>query len=131
MHKKVTRTFVRTEEEMVRYMKISEERKRLGQKPTHFTNWQEGLIKEFTHWVIITNEFPYDAIASTSHMISTKREVGFDWDLLTKEEREEYELIKKTYLVEHYDAIWENLPRGSTVAHHFHLHLIVLKREEY
>lgn len=131
MSKKVTRTFLRTEEEMVRYMKIFEERKKLGQKPSHFTNWQDELIKEFNLWVIIINQFPYDAVASVSHMIITKREVGFDWDLLTKEEREEYELIKKTYLAEHYDAIWENLPKGATVAHHFHLHLIVLKREEY
>ncbi|MFA7192112.1 MAG: hypothetical protein WC089_02320 [Candidatus Paceibacterota bacterium] len=131
MSKKVTRTFLRTEEGMIRYMQIFEERKKLGQKPSHFTNWQDGLIKEFNLWVIIINQFPYDAVASVSHMIITKREVGFDWTLLTTEELDEYELIKKTYLAEHYDAIWENLPRGSTVSHHFHLHLIVLKREEY
>lgn len=130
MHKKVTRTFLRTPETMERYMKTAEERKLSGVKVDHFLKWQESLVKEFNHWVIVTNEFPYDAVASTSHMLATKREVGFDWDLLTKEERDEYELIKKTYLAEHYDAIWENLPRGSTVAHHFHVHLIVLKREE-
>ncbi len=129
MNKKVTRTFLRTQETMERYMKVSEERKSSGQKVDHFLNWKDHCIKEFNNWVIVENEFPYDAVASVSHMIATKREVGFDWDLLTTEEREEYELIKKTYLSEHYDAIWENLPRGSTVAHHFHLHLIVLKRE--
>ncbi|MCX6755866.1 MAG: hypothetical protein NTX85_00805 [Candidatus Nomurabacteria bacterium] len=130
MHKKVTRTFLRTDETMEKYMRISSERKELGHKVDHFLRWQENLVKEFDNWVIVTNEFPYDAVASTSHMIATKREVGFDWALLSTEEREEYELIKKTYLAEHYDAIWENLPRGSTVAHHFHVHLIVLKREE-
>lgn len=130
MHKKVTRTFLRTQETMEIYMKTAEERKLSGVKVDHFLRWNENLVKEFENWVIVTNEFPYDAVASTSHMLATKREVGFDWDLLTKEEREEYELIKKTYLAEHYDAIWENLPRGSTVSHHFHVHLIVLKREE-
>lgn len=130
MHKKVTRTFLRTQETMEIYMKTAEERKLSGVKVDHFLRWHENLVKEFNHWVIVTNEFPYDAVAQVSHMIATKREVGFDWDLLTNEERDEYELIKKTYLAEHYDAIWENLPRGSTVAHHFHLHLIVLKREE-
>jgi hypothetical protein len=116
---------------MERYMKTAEERSNSGEKVDHFLKWKDNLIKEFDSWVIVTNEFPYDAVASTSHMLATKREVEFDWDLLTKEERDEYELIRKTYLAEHYDAIWENLPRGSTVAHHFHVHLIVLKREEY
>ncbi|MEY2671660.1 MAG: hypothetical protein RL687_77 [Candidatus Parcubacteria bacterium] len=131
MNKKITRTFQRTEESMNTYMKITEERSKLGQKTTHFTDWQEGLVKEFTHWVIITNEFPYDAIASTSHMISTKREVAFNWELLSPEELAEFYQIKKDYISAHYDVLWENLPSGITIAHHFHLHLLVLRREEY
>ncbi len=128
--KKVTRTFLRTEESMNRYMQISEERKRLGQKPTHFTDWHEGLIKEFTHWVIVTNEFPYDAIASTSHMISTKREVAFDWALLSPEELAEFDQIKRDYIRSNYDVLYENLPSGATISNHFHLHLLILRREE-
>jgi hypothetical protein len=124
----VTKTFLRTEETIHHYMEVAEERKLKGEHVNPFLDWQKILVKEFDHWVIVENEFPYDAVTSTSHMIATKREVGFDWALLTAEEKEEYESIKKNYLPEHYDAIWENLPKGATIAHHFHLHLVVLKR---
>lgn len=94
-----------------------------------FENWQDCLVKEFEHWVIIENEFPYDAVATTSHMISTKRMVTFDWKLLNAEEIVELQKIKEGYIKDNYDVLWENLPRGSTFPAHFHLHLMVLKRE--
>ncbi len=130
MNKKVTRTFMRTPESMNEYMRISEGRRERGEIINPFLNWKEKLVKEFNYWVIKENEFPYDAIASTSHMLSTKRVVGFDWDLLTTEEKEEFEIIKKGYAKENYDVVWENLPKGQTIPGHFHLHLMVLKREE-
>jgi hypothetical protein len=80
--------------------------------------------------VIIENEFPYDAIATTSHMISTKREVRLDWNLLNDDEIKEFEDIKENYLHDNYDVLWENLPKGQSIPGHFHLHLLVLKREE-
>jgi hypothetical protein len=63
-------------------------------------------------------------------MIVTKRIVPFDWRLLTPEEEKEIEFLKETYLNEHYEVVWENLPKGQTVPGHFHLHLLVLKRSE-
>lgn len=74
------------------------------------------------------NKYPYDAVATTSHILATKREVSFDWSLLNSEEKNEFEEIKKNYLVNHYDVIWENLPKGQTIPGHFHLNLLVLKR---
>lgn len=130
MANKVTRTFLRTEEMMNKYMAISEAKKISGEKVNVFSDWQKGLIKEFKNWVIIQNEFPYDAIAETSHMLSTKRVVAFDWALLTDEEIKEFNELKNTYLKENYEVIWENLPKGQTQPGHFHLHLLVLKREE-
>jgi hypothetical protein len=124
----VTKTFLRTEETMERYMKVAEERKLKGEIVNPFLNWRDHVVKEFNHWVIVTNEFPYDRVAEVSHMIATKREIAFDWHLLNEEEKFEFETIKSTYLAEHYDALWENLPKGSTVSHHFHLHVIVLRR---
>lgn len=129
MSTNITRTFLRSDKEMDRYMKVMKERKEQGIIPDHFTNYQHLLIKEFKNWVIIENEFPYDAVATTSHMISTKREVRLEWKLLNKEEREEYEIIKEEYLKNNYDAVWENFPSGQTLPHHFHLHLLILKRE--
>jgi hypothetical protein len=130
MQKKVTRTFLRTEQGMSEYMRISEERRIKGEKVNIFSEWEKSLIKEFKHWVIIKNEFPYDAIAKTSHMLSTKREVAFDWNLLNEEEIKEFNELKNNYIKENYEVLWENLPKGQTQPGHFHLHLLVLKREE-
>jgi len=130
MYTKITRTYLRTDEGMNNYMRISDERKLTSEKVKIFTDWQDSLVKEFKHWVIINNEFPYDAIATTSHMIATKREVAFDWNLLNEEELKEFTGLKNTYLKENYEVVWENLPKGQTQPGHFHLHLLVLKREE-
>lgn len=128
--KKVTRTFLRSDEMMNEYMRISEERRERAEIVDPFSKWNELLVKEFKHWAIMENEFPYDAVASVNHMITTKRVVPFDWNLLNEEELNELKEIKNTYIKENYDALWENLPRGITIPIHFHLHLIVLKRKE-
>ena len=126
----ITRTFLRSDEMMTKYMEVMKKREEKGIKYNPFTSNQEILVKEFNYWNIIENEFPYDAIATVSHMIATKREVPFDWRLLTSEEEKEIEFLKETYLNENYDVVWENLPKGQTIPKHFHLHLLVLKREE-
>lgn len=125
----ITRTFLRTEGMMTKYMEVMKEREAKGIKYNPFTSNSEIVVKEFRYWNIIENEFPYDAVATTTHMIATKREVPFDWSLLNEEEKIEFEKIKKEYIAEHYDAIWENLPKGQTISKHFHLNLLVLKRE--
>lgn len=130
MHTKVTRTFLRTDEMMSKYMQESEKRHASGTIVNPFANWNDSLVKEFQHWVIIKNDFPYDAIATISHMISTKREVAFDWDLLNEEELSEFASLKKGYIKDNYDVLFENLPKGQTFPGHFHLHLLVLKRED-
>lgn len=126
----ITRTFLRSDEMMTKYMSDMRELEEKGTRASPFLDWKSRLIKEFESWVIIENKYPYDAIAITSHLICTKREVAFKWELLTEEERDELERIKKDYLGLHYNVIWENLPKGQTVPGHFHLNLLVLKREE-
>lgn len=128
--KPITRTHTRTRETMERYIATMKKRREEGQIKGSFLDGSHRIIKEFNHWAIIENEFPYDAIASTSHMIVTKRFVAFDWRLLTPEEEKEINSLKETYLSEHYEVVWENLPKGQTIPTHFHLHLLVLKREE-
>lgn len=126
----ITRTFLRSNDTMTKYMSDMRELEEKGTRANPFLDWKSCLVKEFDHWVIIKNKYPYDAVATVSHMISTKREVPFKWELLTEEEKDEFEIIKKEYLSLHYDVIWENLPKGQTVPGHFHLNLLVLKREE-
>ncbi len=89
----------------------------------------EKPIKEFKYWLIIENEFPYDAIAENHHMLVPKRQIGFDWSLLNTEETDEYNLIRKEYLPKVYDVVWENLPDARTIPVYFHIHLLKLKRE--
>ncbi len=121
----ITRTFVRSKETMDRYIREASEK--VTNDP--FMTWDGGVIKEFENWVIIDNKYPYDAIASTSHILCTKRQVLFKWELLTEGEVDELSHIKKNYLNNNYDIIWENLPKGQTVPVHFHLNLLILKRE--
>ncbi len=129
MSKNITRTFLRTDKMMTHYIETMKDRKEKGITENPFTNWQKFLVKEFKHWVITENEFPYDAVTDVNHMILPKREVAFDWNLLNDDEKSEYIEIKENYLKQNYDSIWESLPNGQTTPGYFHLHLVVLKRE--
>lgn len=123
----ITATYTRSKEMMQQYLDAPQK------DPSHcpFTEAKEGdgiILKQFDYWLIMDNLFPYDAIAEVNHMIFPKRKVAFDWDLLSQEERNELEELKKTYISEHYDVLYENLPSGQTKPGYFHLHLLKLKR---
>lgn len=126
----ITRTFLRTDETMDKYIKFMQSKSEDSSAGNNFDNEDERIVKEFKYWRIIENKFPYDAIATISHMIIPKRSVSFDWKLLNKEEEQELEELQDTYMNDHYDVIWENLAKGRTIPGRFHLHLLVLKREE-
>ncbi len=86
------------------------------------------IIEKFKHWLLVPNAFPYDLVAETHHMLIPKRHTTYE--KLTKEEREELELLKATHLEENYETIAENTNRRKTIPQHFHLHLIVFKQEK-
>ncbi len=96
-----------------------------NEKP--FSDIEDRAIKKFKYWIIVENNFPYDAIAEISHLLFTRREVAFNWKLLTKDEREELIEIKSEYLSKHYDTVFENLPSIQSAPGHFHLQLLKLK----
>jgi diadenosine tetraphosphate (Ap4A) HIT family hydrolase len=83
----------------------------------------ETVIIEFNLWKIINNEFPYDKIASTHHMIIPKRHTN--GDDLTEEELNELTTLKAGYLNEQYHMLAEALPKRKTMPSHFHLHLFI------
>ena len=130
MTKKITKTFLRSEETMRKYFEFSQKVKEGKEKSDFDTDLEKIAIKKFKYWMIIENKFPYDVIADISHMLLPIRKVAFNWDLLSREERDELEELKKTYIQENYDVIYENTVRGMTIPKWFHLHLLVLKREE-
>jgi|GEM_PF-851375 len=82
------------------------------------------VIKSFKYWKIIENEFPYDKISDTHHMITIKKHKKEDD--LTAKEKEEFKKVKK-YIHKNYDMIFENTVRTKSIPNHHHLHMIELK----
>ena len=83
-------------------------------------------IKEFRHWRIVNNLFPYDRIAKINHILIPKRHIVYK--KLNKLERKELELIKSGYIEKKYQLILQATQKRMSVPDHFHLHLIVLKK---
>lgn len=86
---------------------------------------REEPLQSFNHWKIISNNFPYDKIAKTHHMIVPLRHV--QENELNEEELAELLEIKSGLLNENYEYILEATRRQKSIPGHFHLHLIVLK----
>ena len=127
-----TVSLMRTKETMKKYFdylaEIAKKELNNDKEEDPFKDIEKRAIKKFKYWILVKNNFPYDAIAEISHLLFTRRKVPFDWELLTTEERNELIELKKTYLKENYDTIIENLPSIQTVPGHFHLQLLKLKR---
>ena len=79
-------------------------------------------LKEFKHWRIVQNTFPYDRIAKMHDMLIPRRCVR--WQDLTQDEVDEFFLIKEGHLQE-YDHLIESTQKSSSIPKHYHLHLIV------
>ncbi len=118
-------TPVRTNETLLKYLKY------IASNPSNnpFEDAEKRAIKNFNYWVIVENDFPYDAIAKDHHLLVTKRVVPCEFRLLNKDEIEEFYYIKENYIKENYEVLWENMPKGQSVNEHFHVHLLNLKRE--
>jgi len=82
-------------------------------------------IKEFEHWKIMVNAYPYDRIAKLHHMILPKRHASEGE--ITQEEWYEYGKIKKEYLHNEYQFLIEATNKTKSIPTHFHVHLVVLK----
>lgn len=83
---------------------------------------QKKPINLFTHWKIVSNDFPYDQVAKTHHMIVPLRHS--DESGITGDEMQELSRLKKTYIADHYDYIIEATRHRLPIPYHFHLHII-------
>ena len=81
-------------------------------------------VKEFGDWKIVENEYPYDKIAETHHMLTLKRHLGTP---LTQQVKYELENTIRPYLHQHYDMIFENTIRTKSIPGHHHIHMITLR----
>lgn len=114
----------RSPETEAKYQEFKKAKRLAGADLYVFDLKEEVIIREFTHWLIIKNRFPYDNMTSVNHMLIPKRAFG---DLLdaSVEETAEYLEIKTILTNEaYYDALVENFPRSKSVSGHVHLHLV-------
>ncbi|MDO8520976.1 MAG: hypothetical protein Q7S52_02575 [bacterium] len=78
-------------------------------------------LKEFEFWRLLPNEFPYDRIVKTHHLISLRRHA--DENALTVPEYNELYDIKHN-LRNDYDMLFENTLKHRSIREHFHIHAI-------
>ncbi|MDE2188191.1 MAG: hypothetical protein KGJ35_00475 [Patescibacteria group bacterium] len=83
-------------------------------------------IREYKHWKIVENQFPYDEVAETTHMVTPKHHSKEPE--LTAEEIEELKKVKEDIHKE-YDMILENAHKNKLIPGHYHLHLLILKEQ--
>lgn len=81
--------------------------------------------KEFKHWRLQPNLFPYDRIAKVHDLLYTIRHVTEND--LNEDEIAELRDLKNGYINENYQYILESIPKLKTIPDHFHLHLIIAK----
>ena len=112
---------LRTDESMKRYATFIEK----GGLGDGCKLCEKESLRSFIHWRIVSNDFPYDKIASVHTMIIPNRHVGERE--LSSEERTEFEIIKDTYLHNTYEYIIEATYKKKTIPAHFHMHLIITK----
>jgi hypothetical protein len=86
---------------------------------------EETIIREFTHWVIIKNRFPYDNVAKVNDMLVSRKPIGRHYDGTEEEEREYHDILKLLAQEDYYDALIENFPSTKSVKKFAHTHLII------
>lgn len=110
-----------------RYRDFKHDKQRRGGDMHVFDINEEIVLREFTHWLIIENRFPYDNMVCVNHLLIPRRPFA-DFTEATTTELAEHEAIRMQLVQEQfYDAIVENLPRSKSVKNHVHLHLICWK----
>lgn len=84
----------------------------------------ETVIREFTHWVIIKNRFPYDTMVRTNDMLVSRNKNTYLYDCSPEEQNEYHEIIKQLSEEAYYDALIDNFPKARSVKKHTHIHLV-------
>lgn len=85
----------------------------------------QNVVREYAHFLIMENDFPYTRIAKTSHMLSPKRHVSNVEDFTQAERDELHDIYTRINSGEGaYDQIIKNTEKNMTIPGHFHVHLI-------
>ncbi len=114
----------RTPNTEIKYQDFKKQKQAAGSDLAAFDLSEEIVVREFTHWLIIKNRFPYDNMTSVNDMLVPKRAFA-DYYTASEAERDEYhEIIKQLAAEDYYDALVENFPRSKSVTRHNHVHLV-------
>ena len=88
------------------------------------------LIKQYEFWMIIKNDFPYDAVFDKHHLLLPKRKVSQFRDI-TIREQEEYHAILHTALEQgDYDFYFINANKKRSVQSYWHAHLATWQKNQ-
>lgn len=107
-------TKLRTPETQARYA--------LAEKDPDFIT-KAPAIRTFPNWKIIVASYPYDAIATTHHLLCPKRRFA-------QIEEATYTELKELLAIQHtiendYDACQLNFPKTQSLPAHLHYHLLI------
>jgi diadenosine tetraphosphate (Ap4A) HIT family hydrolase len=86
------------------------------------------VVREYTHFVVMKNDFPYTRVARDSHMLSPRRHVASIYDLTSDELAELHTIITAIETGDgDYDQIIKSTFKNMSIPSHVHLHLIRFK----
>lgn len=85
---------------------------------------EETIVREFTHWVIIQNRFPYDNMARTNHLLVTRSRVSNLYEASPEIQAEFHTIMQQLATEQNYDARIENFPQTTSAKAHYHIHLV-------
>ena len=90
----------------------------------------EVVIKEFKHWLIIENKFPYDLVLETNHMLAPRRIFGYLSEATPEELAEYFIIMKQLDEEKFYNSMMENFTGDRSIHRHIHIHLMIWKYEK-
>ncbi len=90
----------------------------------YFQWYDRAAIRDYMHWVIIHNRFPYDAMFTEHHLLIPKKRIAFLRDAAQEVRDEYYEIKKNLDQEEVYESIIENFSNSRSVGGHYHIHLV-------
>lgn len=82
-------------------------------------------IKDYEHWLLVKNDYPYDQFAGRHCLLFPKREFQLDQEMLPFERAELFAIKKE--LAPEFDTVMENFTHHRSIERIYHLHFIKFK----
>lgn len=86
------------------------------------------IIREYNHWFICENQYPYDQIATVHHMLVPRAHVQFEEKLEREVHHELFKIFWQLDSKSEYDAIMRNFVKAQSHTAHLHYHLLTYIR---